>query len=205
MKKLSVIAALSLLMGTAAFSQDFNLGIKGGVAANWMPGTVIDNFDRPNTNVGFYGGITGALDFGGSFFVQVEALYARKGITTNSDVYGKFSRNIPYIQLPLLAGFKLSDDRFRIMVGPEFGFNIGDNIKSDTPVDLSLYGKPAPFNLALAIQTTYLIAGNLGVDVKFDYGLTKTLRLPDNPTSALIKENGRNMSLQIGLCYIFGD
>ena len=204
MKKLSVIAALSLLMGTAAFSQDFNLGIKGGVAANWMPGTVIDNFDRPNTNVGFYGGITGTLDFDGSFFMQVEALYARKGITTNSDVYGKFSRNIPYIQLPLLAGFKLSDDRFRIMVGPEFGFNIGDNIKSDTPVDLSLYGKPAPFNLALAIQTTYLIAGNLGVDVKFDYGLTKTFQLPED-IKASIKESGRNMSLQIGLCYIFGD
>lgn len=204
MKKLSVIAALSLLMGTAAFSQDFNLGIKGGVAANWIPGTIIDVFDRPNTNVGFYGGVTGSLDFDGSFFIQVEALYARKGISTNSDASGKFSRNIPYIQLPLLAGFKLSDDRFRIMVGPEFGFNIGDNIKSDTPVDLSLYGKPAPFNLALAIQTTYLIAGNLGVDVKFDYGLTKTFQLPED-IKASIKESGRNMSLQIGLCYIFGD
>ena len=204
MKKLSVIAALSLLMGTVAFGQDFNLGIKGGVAANWIPGTIIDVFDRPNTNVGFYGGVTGSLDFDGSFFIQVEALYARKGISTNSDASGKFSRNIPYIQLPLLAGFKLSDDRFRIMVGPEFGFNIGDNIKSDTPVDLSLYGKPAPFNLALAIQTTYLIAGNLGVDVKFDYGLTKTFQLPED-IKASIKESGRNMSLQIGLCYIFGD
>ena len=204
MKKLSVIAALSILMGTAAFAQDFNLGIKGGVAANWIPGTIIDVFDRPNTNVGFYGGVTGSLDFDGSFFIQVEALYARKGISTNSDASGKFSRNIPYIQLPLLAGFKLSDDRFRIMVGPEFGFNIGDNIKSDTPVDLSLYGKPAPFNLALAIQTTYLIAGNLGVDVKFDYGLTKTFQLPED-IKASIKESGRNMSLQIGLCYIFGD
>ena len=61
MKKLSIIAVLSLLMGTVAFGQDFNLGIKGGVAANWMPGTVIDGFDRPTTNVGFYGGITGAL------------------------------------------------------------------------------------------------------------------------------------------------
>ena len=204
MKKLSVIAALSLLMGTAAFAQDFNLGIKGGVAANWIPGTIIDVFDRPNTNVGFYGGVTGSLDFDGSFFIQVEALYARKGISTNSDASGKFSRNIPYIQLPLLAGFKLSDDRFRIMVGPEFGFNIGDNIKSDTPVDLSLYGKPAPFNLALAIQTTYLIVGNLGVDVKFDYGLTKTFQLPED-IKASIQESGRNMSLQIGLCYIFGD
>lgn len=204
MKKLSVIAVLSLLMGTVAFGQDFNLGIKGGVAANWMPGTIIDVFDRPNTNVGFYGGVTGSLDFDGSFFIQVEALYVRKGISTNSDASGKFSRNIPYIQLPLLAGFKLSDDRFRIMVGPEFGFNIGDNIKSDTPVDLSLYGKPAPFNLALAIQTTYLIAGNLGVDVKFDYGLTKTFQLPED-IKASIKESGRNMSLQIGLCYIFGD
>lgn len=202
MKKLFAAVILSLMVGTAASAQDFNFGVKGGVAANWIPGTVIDGFDRPTTNVGFYGGLIGDLNFDGSVFVRLEALYARKGISTNGEFPdSKFTRNISYVQLPLLAGFKLSDDRFRIMFGPEFGFSIGDKIKCNSLLeeDLYLYGKPVPFNLALALQTTYLIAGNLGVDVKFDYGITKTFK--DTP----VEEKGRNMSLQIGICYIFGD
>lgn len=201
MKKHLATITLVFLVGTAAFSQDFNLGIKGGVAANWMPGTVIDGFDRPTTNVGFYGGLTGDLNFDGSAFIRMEALYARKGVSTNSDITGKYSRNISYIQVPVLAGFKLSDDRFRVMVGPEFGFCVGEKIKigNDAGFDPASSGKASPFNLAIALQTTYLIAGNLGVDVKFDYGLTRTLK------DTFTKDNGRNMSLQIGLSYLFGD
>ena len=200
-RKLFATLAICLCFSLGASAQDFGFGVKGGVAANWMPGTVIDGFDRPTTNVGFYGGLVGDLNFDGSFFLQMEALYARKGVSTNSDITGKYSRNISYIQVPLLAGFKLSDDRFRVMFGPEFGFCVGEKIKigNDAGFDPASSGKASPFNLAISLQTTYLIAGNLGVDVKFDYGLTKTLK------DTFTKDNGRNMSLQIGLSYIFGD
>lgn len=195
-RKLIITLALASAFMAEAAAQDFYFGVKGGIAANWMPGTYLDMGDRAQTNVGFYGGLTGTLDLDGSFFPQVEVLYSRKGVTTNSEITGKYSRNISYIQVPVLAGFKLVDDRFRVMLGPELGFCIGQNIKTQytTP---AIIGKPAPFNVALAIQTTYLIAESLGVDVKFDYGLMRTMKDAYN-------DNGRNMSLQIGLSFIFG-
>ena len=196
-RKLIVTVLLAFSFVAGASAQDFYFGVKGGIAANWMPGTYLDLYDVAQTNVGFYGGVSAALDFDGSFFPQMEVLYARKGVTTNNEFTGRYSRNISYIQVPVLAGFKLVDDRFRIMLGPEFGFCIGQNIRTqyETP---AIKGTPAPFNFALALQTTYLIVDNLGVDVKFDYGLTKTMK-------DALNDNGRNMSLQIGLSFIFGD
>lgn len=192
---ISLLLALSFAAGASA--QDFTFGLKGGIAANWMPGTYLDLYDVAQTNVGFYAGATGALNFDGSFFPQVEVLFVRKGVTTNNELTGKYSRNISYVQVPVYAGFKLADDRFRIMLGPEFGFCVGQNIRTkyETP---AIIGKPAPFNFAFAIQTTYMIADFLGVDAKFDYGITRTLQ-------DALNDNGRNMSLQIGLCVVFGD
>lgn len=204
MKKLFALVSGLLLLAAAASAQDLNFGVKGGVAANWMPGTVIDGFDRPLTNVGFYGGVTAALDFSGSFYPQVEVLYARKGVSTNNDLLGRYSRNISYIQVPVLAGFKAVDDRMRLLVGPEFGFCVGEKIKYGNQYDFdpASIGKAAPFNFAIAIQATYFILDGLGFDIKFDYALTRTLKEAKSITGVVDK--GRNMSLQLGLCYVFG-
>ena len=203
----TIIASIAaLLLAAGANAQEFHFGIKGGVAANWMPGTSITFIsglpvasDRVLTNVGFYGGIVGNVEFNGSFFPQIELLYTRKGITTNNDVFGKYVRNISYIQMPVLAGFKMADDRLRIMIGPEVALCVGEKIKygNEFEIDPSSNGPSQKFNLAAAFQITYLIAGGFGVDAKFDYGITRTLQ--DE------KDNGRNMSVQLGFCYLFGE
>lgn len=206
MKKLLTVLAAAIFMSATASAQYFNFGVKGGVAANWMPGTQIDWYsglgpagtDRVLPNIGFYAGVSGTLEMDGSFFPQIEILYSRKGITTNNDIFGKYSRDISYIQVPLLAGFKLSDDRFRVTFGPEFGFCIGQKVKygNQYEVDPASLGNPKPFNFAVALQATYLIADGFGVEAKFDYGVTTTLDEPG--------DRGRNMSTQIGICYYFG-
>lgn len=196
--KRSLIILIALLTGIGASAQEFNFGVKGGVAANWMPGTYLDPGDRARTNVGFYGGIVGALDFDRSIFIELEALYARRGISTSNELLGKYSRNISYIQVPVLAGFKLSDDRFRVMVGPEFGFCVGNKVKSDAIYNPASIGEVNPFNLSFVLQTTYLIVDMLGVDFKFDYGINRTMRNAKD-------DRGRNMSLQLGLSLYFGN
>lgn len=204
-KRIILLTVLALVMGTTASAQDFRFGVKAGVSSNWMPGTVITSFegiafDRVVGNFGFYGGVAGTLDLSDAIIGQAELLYARKGVSTKSDI-NRYSRNISYIQLPLLFGVKFGGDNGRVMIGPEFGYCIGNDVISDIP-DPSSMGSPRPFNLAIALQVGCFITDNLSVDFKADTGLTRTMQ------DAIVngtEDKGRNVSINLGLSWFFGD
>lgn len=200
-KRIILLTVLALVMGTTASAQDFRFGVKAGVSSNWMPGTWLDYGDRNVGNFGFYGGVAGTLDLSDSFFGQAELLFARKGVTTKNNILGKYSRNISYIQLPLLFGVKFGGDNGRVMVGPEFGYCVGNHVVSDVYNPASI-GTVRPFNLAIALQVGCFITDNLSVDFKADMGLTKTMQ------NAIVKDTedrGRNVSINLGLSWFFGD
>lgn len=199
--RLILAAAVATLLCVTASAEGFNFGVKGGISGNWMPRTFIDYGDRVVPNFGFYGGITGALDISDMAFGQVEVLYSRKGISTRSDIQGKYSRNISYIQVPVLFGMKMYSERFSLMLGPEFNFCIGNKIKCDYP-NFSSMGEPRKFNFGIAVQATFMVTDNLGVDVKADVGLTKTMQNAVNPTTGA-DDQGRNLGVLLGLCYKF--
>ena len=202
MKKL-IIAALLLIVGTGAFAQsEFNFGARAGIAGNWIQGANIDPGDKVSPNVGFYAGAFAVWNFGSSAFLDAEVLFARKGISTTNDVTDvKWSRKLGYIQVPVLLGFKMRDDRLRLMFGPEFGWNL---MNKTTGADIAAVGNSArKFNLALALQGTFLVADHLGIDVKVDYGLTKTFLA--NSVASVASDNGRNVSVQLGLSFMIGD
>lgn len=197
--------ALALLLGASAFGQDFHFGVKGGVAGNWMPRTNLNIDDKAVVNVGFYGGVTGTYFISESAFLQAEALYTRKGISTKSEYTGKYSRNISYIQVPLFFGIALgSDSDFRLMAGPEFAFALGNQIRQDAALNPAGGDKyePKPFNFGLGIQATYFITDGLGIDLRFDWGLTQTLQ---KKVDTAAEDNGRNLSVMLGVCYQFGN
>lgn len=198
--RLILCAAVALFSCATANAGDFDFGVKAGISGNWMPGTYIDYGDRVVPNVGFYGGVSGTFEVSDMSFFQAEVLYSRKGVSTKSDLQGSYSRNISYLQIPLMFGIKLHSDRLMLMLGPEPGFCIGNSIKSDIP-NVSSIGTPRVFNLALALQVTFMVTDNFGIDVKADAGLTRTLqdtKLPDGR-----EDRGRNMCAQIGVCYKF--
>lgn len=197
MKKLFITLVLALMAFTSVSAQDFLVGVKGGFSGNWIPKTNINPDDKVLPNAGFYGGLTGTLDLSSQSFLQAEVLYARKGISTRGETFGNtYWRKLHYVQVPLLLGFKLMDDNFRFMVGPEFGYCLGskvyDSAVTVSPASASGYKK---FNFAVALQTSYIFWEGLGVDFKVDYAFSKTFEANDA---------GRNLCLQIGLCYIFG-
>lgn len=199
-KKL-ILIAIALIAGVSAYSQEFNFGVKGGVTANWLPGTYTDVGDKAVTNIGYYGGLALRCGFSGPVFAQLEALYARKGIRTTNPILGKYSRNISYIEVPLLAGLTFQNDRLRLLLGPEFGFCTGNKIKADN-INLSSIGKPRPFDLCIVIQPSVGITDNLAVDLKFDVGL---LRVFENASIGDTRDRGRNSSVMLGVSYFFGD
>lgn len=197
MRKL-LLSVLCVLCCASAFAQsEFYVGLKGGIAGNWMPHTTIMPDDKVLPNFGFYGGATFTYDITEFISAQTELLYSRKGVTTRGQVNGnKYVRNIHYALMPIYFSMRLSDDRCRVMIGPQFGYAIGDKIKSESFIEPAAASELNRFNLALAIQATYFVTDELGVDVKVEQAFTKTFK--DST------DKGRNACVMFGICYRFG-
>lgn len=198
-KRIILLSVLALMIGAPAFAQDFRFGAKAGVAGNWMKRTLIEPADRVVPNIGFYLGVAGNIELSDLMFAQAELLFARKGISTRNEILGKYSRNISYIQLPLFVGFKLGSDDLRLMLGPEFGVCVRNNVVADA-YNPSSVGTVRPFNLAIAAQINYMITDEIGIDFKVDMGLTRTMKVPEFEGRTT---EGNNLSVQAGVCYFF--
>lgn len=198
-KRIVLLSILALMIGAPASAQNFSFGVKAGVAGNWMKKTLIDPGDRVVPNIGFYAGVAGNIELSDLMFAQAELLFARKGISTRNEILGKYSRNISYIQLPLFVGFKLGSDDLRLMLGPEFGVCVRNKVVADA-YNPSSVGTVRPFNLAIAAQINYMITDEIGIDFKVDMGLTKTMEVPEFEGRTT---EGRNLSVQAGVCYFF--
>lgn len=196
---------LALLIAVSASGQGFHFGVKGGVSGNWMPGTNLNVDDYPIMNVGFYGGVTGTIFLSDMTFLQAEAIYTRKGVSTNSEITGKYSRNISYIQVPVFFGFAVgSDDALRFMVGPEFAFAVGNQVVTNAalnPAGGDKY-KPAPFNFGIGLQVSYFVTDGLAIDLRFDKGFTRTLK---PAVSTAVEDKGTNLGVMLGVSYMFGN
>lgn len=197
MKKFFLTAILALVC-VGAFAQDGpSFGLKAGIGGNFIPGTTILPDDNVLPNFGFYGGAAYYLPLGGVTGLQAELLYARKGIMTKGETFeNKYIRNIHYLELPVLFSVALADGRYRVMVGPEFGYALGTYVKNSAgkrdPASADALNR---FNVGGVLQTIYLITDNLGLDLKFDVGINRTF--------ASEYDKGHNMSVQIGLSYFF--
>lgn len=207
-RKLILAAALALSMGAGASAQDeWEFGVKGGIALNMMPGTTIDAGDRYQANFGFQGGAYAAFYISDMWIAQLEILYSRKGVSTinhaGEELLGgsalTFTRNIHYLQMPLLFGFhSLFNDKVKLMIGPELGVYLGNEVISNyvSPYSLDDY-ECNPLNLGLGLQATYYVIDCLGIDLKFDFGLTRTFK---DSTA----DRGHNSAVQLGVSYRFG-
>lgn len=116
MKKL-IVAAIVLFIGTSAFSQGVDFGIKAG--ANFSNFADASGFSN---KTGFQAGIFGGIKFKSSFGIQADVLYSQQG--------AKFQRTefkLDYVNVPVVAKFYLVKG-LNIQAGPQFGFVVDDNV-----------------------------------------------------------------------------
>ena len=195
-----IAIAAALLFSTVANAQYFEFGVKGGFAASWIVNTVVigDEIVFPHNN--FYAGGYTTYDSSNGFIMQAELLYAGKGYSDRSELRGKYSRSLSYLQVPLFAGYRFYSSKYTIMAGPEFGYLI--NSTTSTPgQNINSTSECNRFNIALALQTNYMLTDNIGVDVKFSWGANRTFA-PDMYAEK-VNDNGRNVSVQIGVNWMF--
>ncbi len=118
MKKL-IVAVITVFIGTTAFSQEIDLGIKAG--ANFAN---ISDVEDPSSKTGFQAGIFAGIKFTDKVGIQADLLYSQQGAKFD---FGEF--DLTYVNVPVVLKYYIVQG-LNIQAGPQFGFIVDDNIKT---------------------------------------------------------------------------
>lgn len=200
MKKIIITLALAA-MSCAAFAQNF--GVKVGANLSNINGIS----DDTKSLLGCY--IGGVAEIGlpvANLGLRLEPAYSMQGykadvtllgVTTKTNVYAD------YINLPILAEYKLLGGDLALMVGPQVGMNlgmsskttIGDNDPTNYTYDSDKYNT---VDFGVTFGATYMVTGNVGIDLRYNLGLSNIF-----PETSITDPFGNNRVLSIGACYMF--
>ena len=201
-KFLSVIfmaTLFSLAAHQQAAAQTGKSGIKGGLN---MSNLYLDNVNDQNARMGFNVGVFGQLFSSETFAVQPELLYSTKGSTAQygGAINQEISYNLNYLDMPVLAVFKLSDVA-EIHLGGYASYLLNANIsyKGDfangsDPIDKD--------NLK---SFDYGISGGLGanfgkaqVGARYNFGLVK---IADSNAARNVIGDAKNSCAQVYIAF----
>jgi hypothetical protein len=126
-----VAGILLLTFGVTQYAQaqdEPRIGVKGGLNVSNL---YIDDVDDENARIGFHVGVYTQLLTSEAFALQPELLYTTKGSDNDFDVADQsVSFNLNYLELPLLAVFKLGESA-EIHLGAYASYLLGANIDID--------------------------------------------------------------------------
>ena len=131
MKTTIFLFAICLFMGTAAFSQSFSIGIKGGANLGKIEGRSF----KDEFSLGYHVGAFATIGLGKKFSLQPEVLFNQINTDTTayfSDVFkvnNASSIQLKYLSIPLLLNYNV-DKLITLQAGPQFGIlmNKNDNL-----------------------------------------------------------------------------
>lgn len=193
---LIVVTLLVTAIDNTAFSQA-RAGIKGGLNVSNL---YIDNLDDENARYGFNVGLFGQVLASQTFAIQPELLYSTKGSKAFYEgiVDQTVKYNINYLDLPVLAVFKLGESA-EIHVGPYASFllnaNIsysGDIISGDDEIDRD-HLKSFDYGLVGGFGLNF---GAVQVGARYNYGLAK---IADSEAADLVLGDSKNSVAQLYL------
>lgn len=200
-KRLIAVLVLVLIWEFAAEAQTARSGIKGGVNFSNL---FIDEADRDYTRTGFHIGVFGQfLNSMEQFGVQPELLFNTKGGRADyvlAGNNGELRFNLNYIDVPVLAVFKLGDAA-DLHLGPYVSYLVSSSLsaKGDFGDEYTTLDKGSfnAFDYGLAGDFG-LNFGELSIGVRYNLGLR---RIADSAASELFLGNSKNSVGQIFLAY----
>ncbi len=181
-----------------ASAQTARMGIKGGLnASNLYVNEVNDENARIGFHVGFYGQVLSTE----TVALQLELLYSTKGAKT--EYRGFFDQdvtfNLNYIELPVLAVFKVGD-LMEIHAGGYGSYLVGANISyegavtSTDRIDRDNL-KSFDYGLALGLGVNF---GNVQVGGRYNYGLAE---IADSNEARVLLGNAKNSAAQLFISF----
>lgn len=227
MKKL-IITLTALVVATGAFAQ-LNFGVKAGGNLSTISGMTSEEggmdwgdlakvTPSQSMKLGFNVGAFAEYMVMPMFGVQVELNYSAQGVNTkvesSSSILGAASTtdtfwSAGYINIPILA--KAHFANIAVYAGPQLGFATGFNSASKVTTDgkTTEYDPEAvedysSFDLSLALGAQYKLTANIGIDARYNIGLTNVFPTLKNDEGEVTREGfGKQGVLQLGVFYQF--
>lgn len=127
----SAIIFMMAISTEPLFAQGPSMGIKGGVNLSTL---AVNEADDEKGRIGFNVGVFGRTDPEQPFGLQAELLYSTKGAQAQySGFFGLVDQevdfNLNYIELPVLASFRLGS-ALEVQAGGYAGFLLSANVKT---------------------------------------------------------------------------
>ena len=199
MKKTFITTFVVIFSLIQSFGQ-ISFGVKAGLNLSNVKNVGLTG---NTTRLGLNGGLLTEIGISKKFIVRPELLYSIKGNKFPATVFtGGGTLSFNYISIPLLGGFR-PNDKFTILLGPEFNFLTNANSKFDgSNHDVSKNFRK--FDLAVDLGVTYKIKHGLGVEIRYSYGFEDLadVILTDQLGNEIGKDRiGSNRVFQLGLFY----
>jgi hypothetical protein len=187
-----------------AAQSNARMGVKGGLNVSNL---FIDNVDDENARIGFHIGLYGQLFASETFAIQPELLYSTKGSKeqySSGTLNQEIQYNLNYIDLPVLAVFKLGE-QVELHAGgyASYLLNVnvsyeGDLVNGTDEVDkdnLKSYDYGLVGGLGFNFGTGFQIGA------RYNYGLVK---IADSDGAKALIGDARNSNAQIFVAFNFG-
>lgn len=233
MKKI-LITLMALVVATGAFAQlNFGVKVGGNLATISGVDAHLGAFDHDygtatkaettqSMKLGFNVGAWAEYMVMPMLGVQVELNYSAQGVNANSawstdSILGSMSTNTDYvwsanyINVPILA--KAHFANLAAYVGPQLGFAVGMSQKATSTSSLepdneeiskSAIEDYSGFDFSLVVGAQYKLTANIGVDARYNIGLTNVFPTLKNDEGEVTREGfGKQGVLQIGVFYQF--
>lgn len=121
MKKLVMIAAVTVFGFTMLQAQEVKLGAKAGANFAKLTGDDVEDADG---RTGFHLGVLAEIPFNEKWAIQPEILYSQKGLQSKSDFFDgeiETKLKLDYITVPIMGKYYFTD-ALSLEFGPELGF-----------------------------------------------------------------------------------
>jgi hypothetical protein len=196
MKKTFLILILSgAFLATKA--QQIKYGVKAGVNLANVAGDVEGN----KMKIGFNAGAFAKVSLTEAISLQPELLLSTQGAKEKGSFEGinyEVKNNVTYLNIPVLAQYNTASG-FYGETGPQFGFLLSAKAKSDEGKQ-DIKDGLKKFDLSWAFGVGYLTQSNVGVNVRYNLGLSNMSDAKGMDNDAKM----RNSVFQIGVFYVLG-
>jgi hypothetical protein len=188
MKKYVLLLGVVLcLAGTSALAQRAQLGIKGGLNIS----NLSHDWDwDADAKVGAHAGLLIHIPMDRPLALQPEVVFSMQGAE-----YGDRDVELNYLNVPFLFMYKFPEG-FRLETGPQVGVLLSAEQDDNDFIERDIEHRMKKTDLGWAFGLGYLSRTGLGVDLRYNLGLTEIYK-PGYPNDVT------NQVWQIGLFYQF--
>lgn len=205
MKKLFISLALAVLAvsASAQISKPVSWGFRGGLNLTGYTNQTPNNEYSFPPLLGFYlGAVAEWNDVFSNFGIRAELDFAAQGAEMKAKVEDAIFIERNYnLLVPVMLEYAFLDDKLRVMAGPQLGLCLGGSStakSAGTSVkeswDKNDYNT---FDFSLVFGAEYMFIDCLGVELRYDLGLTSVFASSNKSTCY------GNHGLQVGAIYKF--